>query len=57
MQLFIDSSDPKEVLQARAWGIIQGVTSNPSLIAKGGADMRKTLDGILKHLPVRSSAR
>lgn len=51
MQLFIDSSDPKEILQARDWGIIQGVTSNPSLIAKGGADMRKTLDGILEASP------
>src|SRR5579863_2419520 len=51
MELFIDSSDPKEIFKAREWGIIQGVTSNPSLIAKGGSDMRKTLDGILDASP------
>jgi transaldolase len=51
MQLFLDSSDPKEILQAREWGVIQGVTSNPSLIAKGGPNMRKTLDAILEASP------
>ena len=51
MQLFIDSSDPKEILQAREWGIIQGVTSNPSLIPKGGPDMQATLSGILDASP------
>ncbi len=51
MELFIDSSDPREIVKAREWGIIQGVTSNPSLIAKGGPDMRKTLDGILEASP------
>jgi transaldolase len=51
MQLFIDSSDPKEILCAREWGVIQGVTSNPSLIAKAGPDMRKTLDRILEASP------
>lgn len=51
MQLFIDSSDPKEILQAREWGIIQGVTSNPSLIAKAGGDMQAALEQILNASP------
>ena len=51
MQLFIDSSDPKVILQAREWGIIQGVTSNPSLFSKAGPDMQKTLDRILDASP------
>ncbi len=51
MQLFIDSSDPKEILQAREWGIIQGVTSNPTLISKGGPDMEGTLRRILDAAP------
>jgi transaldolase len=51
MQLFIDSSDPKEILQAREWGIIQGVTSNPGLISKAGPDMQETLRKILDASP------
>jgi transaldolase len=37
MQLFIDSADPKEIREAWDWGIIDGVTTNPSLAAKAGA--------------------
>jgi transaldolase len=52
MQLFIDSSDPKEILLAREWGIIQGVTTNPMLIAKaGGSDMNASLQRILEASP------
>jgi transaldolase len=47
MQLFIDSSDPKEITKAREWGIVDGVTTNPSLISKGGPDMQETLRKIL----------
>jgi transaldolase len=51
MQLFIDSSDPKEIRQARDWGVIQGVTTNPSLIAKAGPDMQGTLQRVLEVAP------
>jgi transaldolase len=51
MQLFIDSSSPEEIAQAREWGIIQGVTTNPTLIAKAGPDMKKTLRRILDVTP------
>ena len=43
MQLFIDSSSPDEIRQAREWGLIEGVTTNPTLISKGGSDMQATL--------------
>ena len=43
MQLFIDSSSPDEIQQAREWGIIDGVTTNPTLMSKGGPDMQATL--------------
>lgn len=36
MKLFIDSADINEVREAAGWGIIDGVTTNPSLIAKTG---------------------
>ncbi|MCL5102890.1 MAG: hypothetical protein M1133_02075 [Armatimonadetes bacterium] len=51
MQVFIDSSNPKEIIQAREWGIIDGVTSNPALISKGGPDMQATLSNILDASP------
>lgn len=48
MQLFIDSSDPKEIQTAREWGIIDGVTTNPALISKAGADMESALARVLE---------
>lgn len=41
MKLFIDSADIAEIREAAAMGIIDGVTTNPSLVAKTG---RKFLD-------------
>ncbi len=51
MQIYIDSSDPKEILKARDWGILDGVTTNPSLISKGGSDMQQTLRRVLDASP------
>jgi transaldolase len=51
MKLFIDSSDPKEIQTAREWGIIDGVTTNPSLIAKAGTEMETTLASVLEVSP------
>ena len=34
MALFVDSSDPKEVKDLFAWGVLSGVTTNPLIIAK-----------------------
>jgi transaldolase len=38
MALFIDSSDPKEVKDLYAWGVLSGVTTNPLIIAKEAPD-------------------
>ena len=51
MQLFIDSTSPEEIRQALAWGIIDGVTTNPTLIAKGGPDMQATLRSVVEVSP------
>jgi transaldolase len=51
MQLLIDSSDVSEIKQAREWGIIDGVTTNPGLIPKAGPDMEATLTRILEASP------
>ncbi len=34
MQLFLDSADMGEIKQATDWGVIDGITTNPSLAAK-----------------------
>ena len=36
MKFFIDTANVDEIRQAKAWGIVDGVTTNPSLIAKEG---------------------
>lgn len=38
MKLFIDTANVAEIREAAGWGIIDGVTTNPSLIAKEGRD-------------------
>jgi len=43
MQIFIDSADIEEIRDAAAMGVIDGVTTNPSLVAKTGRPFRDVL--------------
>ena len=47
MKFFIDTANIKEIKEAAALGILDGVTTNPSLVAKEGKYFRKLLDEIL----------
>ena len=47
MKFFIDTANIDEIKEAAALGILDGVTTNPSLVAKEGKDFRKLLDEIL----------
>ena len=38
MKIFIDSADIDEIKEANAYGVVDGVTTNPSLVAKTGKD-------------------
>ncbi|MCL1997461.1 MAG: fructose-6-phosphate aldolase [Turicibacter sp.] len=38
MKLFIDTANVEHIREANEWGVICGVTTNPSLIAKEGRD-------------------
>ena len=38
MRIFLDTADPEEIRRANAAGLIDGVTTNPSLMAKVGGD-------------------
>ncbi|HAJ45904.1 MAG TPA: fructose-6-phosphate aldolase [Alphaproteobacteria bacterium] len=46
MKLFIDSAEIKEIEEAAATGLIDGVTTNPSLIAKSGRPFAEAIKEI-----------
>ncbi len=46
MKIFIDTADIQEVKAAQAMGVIDGVTTNPSLVAKA----QKTLKGVIQEI-------
>ena len=48
MKFFIDTANIEEIKEAASLGILDGVTTNPSLVYKEGKNFRKLLDEILK---------
>jgi len=46
MKLFLDSADPKEIANLAATGLVDGVTTNPSLAAKTGKSFFESLRAI-----------
>ncbi len=48
MKFFIDTANIDEIKEAASLGVLDGVTTNPSLVSKEGKDFRKLLDEILK---------
>ncbi|EQK42947.1 fructose-6-phosphate aldolase [[Clostridium] bifermentans ATCC 638] len=46
MKIFIDTANIDEIKEANTWGIIDGVTTNPSLIAKEGRDLQEVINEI-----------
>jgi transaldolase len=46
VKIFIDSADISEIREAAAMGAIDGVTTNPSLLAKAKVSMQKALEQI-----------
>jgi transaldolase len=51
MKLFVDTGDVSEVRKAAEWGILDGVTTNPSLIAKSGRGFKETVLEICNLVP------
>ena len=56
MKIFIDSADPKEIRELAQTGLVDGVTTNPSLAAKAGLDYIELLTEITSFLPGSVSA-
>lgn len=43
MKFFLDSANLEEIKKAAAWGIVDGITTNPSLIAKEGVPIEEQM--------------
>lgn len=43
MKFFIDSAEISEIKELAAYGLLDGVTTNPSLIAKSGRDFKEVI--------------
>ncbi|MFO7577513.1 MAG: fructose-6-phosphate aldolase [Pelovirga sp.] len=46
MKFFIDTAEVSEIRTAHEWGLVDGVTTNPSLIAKSGRDFKEVISEI-----------
>ena len=56
MQIFIDSADAKELAALAQTGLVDGVTTNPSLVAKAKRDFREIIAEICAAVPGPVSA-
>jgi transaldolase len=56
MKIFIDTANIEEIRNAAAMGILDGVTTNPSLVAKEGMEFRALLKEICAIVPGDISA-
>lgn len=48
MQIFLDTADVKEIRELASLGLVDGVTTNPSLVAKEGRPFRDIVDEIVR---------
>jgi len=46
VKLFIDTANIEEIREINQWGVLSGVTTNPSLIAKEGRDFQEVVKEI-----------
>ncbi|MAW06759.1 MAG: fructose-6-phosphate aldolase [Halobacteriovoraceae bacterium] len=47
MEFFLDTGDIEEIKEAAQWGIVDGVTTNPTLIAKTKRDQKEVIHDIV----------
>jgi transaldolase len=51
MEFFLDTADMKEIETGLEWGMVDGITTNPSLIAKSGRAYLQTVKEIAQLVP------
>lgn len=55
MKLFLDTANVDQVAEIASWGVLDGVTTNPSLVAKEGKDFKQTVLAMCGHVPCVSA--
>ena len=50
MKVFLDTADLGEIREGKALGIIDGVTTNPSLVAKAGCRGREEFKRLIREI-------
>src|SRR3954462_9880076 len=56
MKIFLDTADIEEIKTAARWGVLDGVTTNPTLYAKVGGSYDDILTEVCRMTPGRVSA-
>jgi transaldolase len=56
MKFFVDTGDFKEIEELSQTGLLDGVTTNPSLVAKSGRDFKELIADICRVVPGPVSA-
>ena len=51
MEFFIDTAIVDEIREINAWGVLSGVTTNPSLIVASGRDFKEVIGEIAELVP------
>ncbi|MCK5017941.1 MAG: fructose-6-phosphate aldolase [Candidatus Peribacteraceae bacterium] len=51
MKLFLDTANIDQVKEIASWGVLDGVTTNPSLVAKEGGNFKETVLEMCKLVP------
>ena len=46
MKIFVDTADLDEIRELASWGVIDGVTTNPTLVAKSGRSFKEIVEEI-----------
>lgn len=55
MKLFLDTANVDQVAEIASWGVLDGVTTNPSLVAKEGKDFKEVVLKMCEYVPCVSA--
>ncbi|MFN8615443.1 MAG: fructose-6-phosphate aldolase [Vampirovibrionales bacterium] len=50
MQLFVDTADLDEIKEAARWGVVTGVTTNPTLLAKSFSGKEVSIKAVIQEI-------
>ncbi len=51
MKFFIDTAEVEHIREVESWGVLDGVTTNPTLVGKTGRDFEETIKEICTIVP------